>query len=108
MRSRGPWIVFHVLYKLAKGPRVLNWKGKEGSILALYRPGQEQILNCCQTLILGVRVILGYEIGENRGNGGKGGGGKGKYHILQHGPLVPLLLGCCNQLLLLLLLLLDK
>jgi len=30
--------------------------------------------------------FLGYEIGENRENGGKGGGGRGKYHILKHGP----------------------
>jgi hypothetical protein len=29
--------------------------------------------------------LFGYEIGKIRGNGGRGGGGKGKYHILQHG-----------------------
>ena len=47
-----------------------------GSILALYRPGQGQVLHFFHTLILGYRILLGYEIGENRGNGGiKGGGG---------------------------------
>jgi hypothetical protein len=41
--THGWYPTFTTIY-LAKGPRVLNRKGKEGSILALYKPGQEQIV----------------------------------------------------------------
>jgi hypothetical protein len=48
-------MVSHVLYNLAKGPRVLNKKGIKGSIVALYRPGHGQIVHLFQTLIVGFR-----------------------------------------------------
>ena len=72
-------MVSHVLYNLAKGPRVLNRKRKEGSILALYRPGQGQILHFFNPNIR-VSVFLGYEIGESAN-------GKRETYPLQKGVL---------------------
>jgi len=71
------------VYILAKGPRVLNRKEKEGSTLALYRPGQGIFLHFFQTLILGFWVFGGVKLGKI----GEIGVGRnmGKYHIMQHG-----------------------
>ena len=81
-------MVSHVLYILMKGLRVLNKKGKEGSILALYRPGQGQTLHFFKSLILGFRFFFfGMKLEEIAEMGV--GGGRGKYHILHHGPRVP-------------------
>ncbi len=64
-----------------KGPRVLNRNGIEGSIIALYRHGQGQILHFLNPNIR-VYGFSGYEIEENSRNGGEGGRGAARVNII--------------------------
>jgi len=96
----GPMDLSHVLYNLAKGPRVLNKKGKEGSILALWELGQGQILHNFQNLKLGFRAFPGFEIGKIRGNGGRGAQGEISYYAARntHISCIVIVLKCTYEL----------